>query len=185
MNAIVCVQQNPETKEWGIGYKNNLLFHYSDDKKVFKQQTLGGICIMGRKTFESLSGPLVGRINIVLTRNMNYTYNPYDLDEDATVIILHSYRELFTFLNNCKRDIAWDDDKIWVIGGEQIYFDLLPYCKHCVVTNVRNQEIKKADSFFPNLDELDNWKCKIIQVSDSEPLSFYYYINTDEKEYIL
>ena len=184
MKAIVCVQKNPETKKWGIGNKNNLLFNYSEDKKMFKQQTMGGICIMGRKTFESLPKPLSNRINVVLTKNINYTYNK-SLDSNTTIIIIHSYDELFQFLNNCKKDIKWDDDNIWIIGGDKIYYDLLPYCQHCIVTNVRNQNIKEADCFFPNLDELDNWKCKIIQVSNNEPLTFYHYINTDVKEYNL
>lgn len=186
MKAIVCIQENPETKEWAIGNKNSLLFHYKDDMKLFKQHTLGNICIMGRKTFESLPNPLKNRINIVITKNNNY--NPYRdkiKDVDAPVIVVHSYDELFKLINQIKTDLMWEEDNCWVIGGEQIYKDLLPYCEECLVTSVNKQEIKQADSFFPNLNLFDCWTCGVIQVSKNDPITFFQYININPKEMIL
>lgn len=186
MKAIVCIQENPETKKWGIGYKNSLLFHFKDDMKLFKQHTEGNICIMGRKTFESLPSPLKNRVNIVITRDENYTYYRDKIkDIDAPVIVVHSYDELFKTMNRIKTDLQIEDDSglFWVIGGEQIYKDLLPYCNECLVTSVKRQSVQKTDKFFPNLDKLNNWTCGVIQVSQNDPITFFQYINTKPKEW--
>ena len=50
----------------------------------------------------------------------------------------------------------YDDDDLFVIGGGQIYKELLPYCKKAYVTKMKN--IFEADTYFPNLDELDDWE---------------------------
>ncbi len=55
-----------------IGFENRLPWHLPDDLKRFKQLTSGHPVIMGRTTFESLTGPLPGRTNIVLSRNPDY-----------------------------------------------------------------------------------------------------------------
>ena len=62
--AVVCVDKN-----FGIGYKNSLLFHCKEDMRHFKEITTGGIVIVGRKTYESFPvAPLPDRFNIVVTR---------------------------------------------------------------------------------------------------------------------
>ena len=69
MNLIAAVDN-----KWGIGYKNKLLISIPDDMKCFKEITMGKVCVMGRKTLESLPGgrPLSGRVNIVLTGDTTY-----------------------------------------------------------------------------------------------------------------
>src|SRR5690606_39943387 len=55
-----------------IGRDNKLPWYLPSDLKYFKRVTLGKPIIMGRKTWESLKGPLPGRTNIVITRQPDY-----------------------------------------------------------------------------------------------------------------
>ena len=180
MKAIVCVQN--QDGKWAIGNKNSILFHFKDDMKMFRQQTEYQIVLCGRKTFESLpNGPLKNRIHIVLTRDKQYDV---EKNYDSPVIICHNKTEVFQAIKNFTDDdvCTLNSDNVWVIGGEEIYRMFLPYCTSCVVTMVRDQEKKQADTFFPNLDEQKNWKCSVIQVSENDPITFYQYCNTEVKE---
>ena len=147
MYAIVAV-----SKDWGIGYKNKLLFSIPSDMKFFRETTKDSVVIMGRKTLESFPGkkPLKNRINIVLTNHMDY------YAEDA--IICHSVSDAVAIAGR-------QNKKIFVIGGSMIYKELLPYCDEIYVTKVDADAT--ADSFFPNLDELPEWKL----IKSSETLS--------------
>ena len=139
MKAIVAVDFN-----WGIGYKGNLLQRIPGDMKYFKEKTIGRVVIMGRETMESLPGkePLKDRVNIVLSRNGNLKKDRF--------IICHSLAELLSVLKN------YDSDDVYVIGGESVYAQLLPYCTEAYVTKIENTY--SADKFFPNLDQLSPWK---------------------------
>ena len=69
MNLIVAADKN-----WAIGNKGKLLVTIPDDQRLFRQETIGKVIVMGRKTLESLPGgqPLAGRTNVVLTENKDY-----------------------------------------------------------------------------------------------------------------
>ncbi|WP_058485716.1 dihydrofolate reductase [Defluviitalea phaphyphila] len=145
MNAIVAVDKN-----WGIGCRGDLLKVIPEDMKQFREKTLGKVVIMGRNTFESLPNkkPLKDRINIILTRDINYKV------ENA--IICNSISELFLKIKK------YNSEDIFVIGGEQIYKLLLPYCNIVYVTKIK--EVYDADTFFPNLDNNKDWD--LIKESD-------------------
>ena len=59
--------------EGGIGFDNSLPWpKCPEDMQWFRNNTMGKIIIMGRKTFESIgSKPLPGRINIVIGTELN------------------------------------------------------------------------------------------------------------------
>ena len=69
MNLIAAVD-----KRWAIGNKGQLLVSIPGDQKLFRDETLGKVVVMGRKTLESLPGgrPLYGRTTIVLSRDKSY-----------------------------------------------------------------------------------------------------------------
>lgn len=138
MNLIVNVSKN-----WAIGKDNGLLFHISADMKFFKNHTTGKTIVMGRKTLESLPGskPLPNRTNIVLTRNKDY--NP------SGVTVLNSIDELMSTTK--------DTDNVYVIGGESLYRELLPYCDRAYVTKVK-MAVPDADAFMVNLDDAKDWQ---------------------------
>nr|WP_294494227.1 dihydrofolate reductase [uncultured Mediterraneibacter sp.] len=138
MKAILSADRN-----WGIGYQNRLLVSIPSDMKFFRQTTTGKVVVMGRKTLESFPNgmPLKNRTNIVLTGNRNYHV------KDAVVV--HTEDELLEELKK------YDSEDIYVIGGESIYRMMLPYCDTVYVTKI--DRAFQADTFFPNLDETDEW----------------------------
>lgn len=139
MNAIVAV-----TQDWGIGRDNELLVRISPDLRRFKALTWGKTVILGRRTLQSMPGgvPLKGRETIVLSRSP-------DLDAGGARIC-RSVEELQRVIKEK------DPDSLFVIGGESVYRALLPYCSQVYVTQVR--AAFPADRFFPNLDELPDWR---------------------------
>lgn len=139
MNLIVAVDKN-----WAIGLQNKLLVSIPADMKFFRETTIGKVVVMGRKTLESFPGgqPLKKRTNIVLTRDKNYQV------KDATVVT-----SIEALLEELKK---YDEEEIYVIGGESIYRALLPYCKVAHVTKI--DHAYEADTYFPNLDEMEDWE---------------------------
>ena len=139
MNLIVAVDKN-----WAIGLHNKLLVSIPADMKFFRETTMGKVVVMGRKTLESFPGgqPLKKRTNIVLTSDQNYKV------KDAVVV--NSVEALLEELRQ------YNDEDIYVIGGESIYRQLLPYCKVAHITKI--DHAYEADTYFPNLDEMPVWK---------------------------
>jgi len=107
MNLIVAADKN-----WGIGKDNKLLVSIPSDMKFFRQETMGKVVVMGRKTLESFPNglPLKNRTNVVLTSDKNYQV------KDA--VIVHSIDEVLEELKK------YDDDEIYVIGGGKVYEEL-------------------------------------------------------------
>ena len=138
MKAILAADKN-----WGIGYNNRLLVSIPSDMKFFRQTTTGKVVVMGRKTLESFPNglPLKNRTNIVLTANPDYDV------KDA--VIVHSKDELLEELKK------YNEDYIYVIGGESVYRMMLPYCDTVLVTKI--DRAFQADTHFPNLDEMEEW----------------------------
>ena len=139
MNLIVAVDEN-----WAIGYKNDLLIRIPADMKMFRQETTGKVVVLGRKTLETFPNgqPLKNRTNIILSTKKDY--------EVKDAIVVHSIEELLEELKN------YPSEDIYIIGGEMVYRQMLPYCDVAHVTRIdRSYE---ADSFFPNLEAEGNWK---------------------------
>lgn len=138
MKAIVAIDKN-----WGIGKDNKLLVHLSGDLKYFKEKTIGKIVVMGRETLESLPGgnPLPGRKNIVLSRNECY---------ETECQLCNSKEQLLQI------EKKYNTDDMYIIGGEKVYKEFLPYCDTVFVTKI--DEEYEADKFFPNLDNDENYK---------------------------
>lgn len=157
MELIVAVDEN-----WAIGNKGDLLVSIPEDHKFFRQTTMGHVVVLGRKTLAGFPNgmPLKGRDNIILSTNKDYKV------KDG--IVVHSKEELLEKLKDYK------ERTIFVIGGGTVYEMLLPYCKYAHVTKINYKY--EADTYFPNLDKMDNWK--IVADSDEHTyfdLEFYFY----------
>lgn len=139
MNLIAAVDKN-----WGIGYKNELLVRIPEDQKWFRETTTGKAVIMGRKTLESFPGkrPLKNRLNIVITKDKDYAV------EGAVVV--HGIEEAVAAASD------YADDDIYVIGGESVYRQMLPLCNTAHITKI--DYAYQADAHFPNLDEAEDWR---------------------------
>lgn len=162
MNAIAAVDQH-----WAIGREGDLLFSLPSDMKRFRNLTMNGTVILGRKTLDSFPGgkPLPHRRNIVITRNSDFRREGCEI-----VSSMDDALEL--------ADCAGDDN-IWVIGGGSVYTALLCRCKRVYLTKV-DAVAEDPDTFFPNLDKLPGWEVEEV----SEPIEesgitfrFYTYVN--------
>ncbi len=150
MNLIAAVDEN-----WAIGNKDDLLVRIPADHKAFRQETTGKIVVLGRKTIETFPQglPLKNRTNIILSTNKNYQV------KDALVV--HGLEELFA----CLKD--YDTKDVYVIGGESVYRQLLPYCDTAHITKM--DHAYEADAYFPNLDKLPEWEI----TADSEEQTYF------------
>ena len=130
---------SPATTNLGLGL----------DYKPFKWLSVnlapltGGFVIVDNPKLRASNGqPLKNRTNIVLTSNPDYKV------KDA--VIVHSKEELLKTLEQ------YDSENIYIIGGESIYRMMLPYCDTVFVTKI--DRAFQADTFFPNLDEMEEWQ---------------------------
>ncbi len=139
MNLIAAVD-----KRWAIGNKGQLLVSIPGDQKLFREETLGKVVVMGRKTLESLPGgrPLYGRTTIVLSRDKSYQV------KDAQVV--HTLEEALRELEK------YSSEDIFVAGGQEIYQQFLPYCQTAHITWI--DYTYDADTYFPNLDQDEEWE---------------------------
>ena len=120
-----------------IGRQGDLPWRISSDLKRFKQITMGKPVIMGRKTWESLPRrPLPGRLNIVITRHRDYKA------EGAVVV-----PGVDEALARAKTEPS---EEICVIGGSEIFHQMLPMTDRLYLTEVDLEP--EGDVFFPRLD---------------------------------
>ena len=166
ISAIVAVDKN-----WGIGFEGRLLEHLPPDMKYFKELTMGNIVIMGRKTWDSLPiKPLLGRSNIILSRTLQRGSWIYD-DEAHYIQFVPTITEhdLKAFQNS--------PNHLFVIGGGEIYKQLLPYCDRVYVTLIEKSH-DNVDTYFPNLDKDPNWEvstCTELRDYENIPYAFLTY----------
>lgn len=163
MNCIVAVDEN-----WAIGYKNELLVRIPADQKFFRQETTGKVVVLGRKTLETFpqGRPLPNRTNIIVSTKQDYQV------KDA--IVVHSIEELLEELKK------YDTNDVYIIGGDSIYRQMLPYCDTAHVTKI--DRAYEADSYFPNLDETGEWE---ITADSDEQVYFdltYHFLKYERKK---
>lgn len=122
-----------------LGKNNEMIWHLPDDFKRFKKLTSGHFIIMGRKTYESLDGPLPNRTHIIITRQENYAEK---VDSSCCIVV-----------DNIEDAIAKSasEDETFVIGGGEIYKLALPLADKIELTRVH--ETFEADAYFPEIDE--------------------------------
>lgn len=163
MKLVVAVD-----REWGIGYKGELLARVRADLKNFQSLTRGNVVIYGSKTLLTFPGarPLKNRENIIMSRKMD------SAPEGACVV-----RSVDELLAEVKK---YDTDSVFVIGGASVYEQLLPYCDTAIVTFF--DKAYEKDAYLPNLDAMPEWERVYTgerQISDAETdseagLEFYF-----------
>jgi dihydrofolate reductase len=127
LNLIVAYARNRT-----IGRDNTLPWKLPGDLAHFKRTTLGCPIVMGRKTWDSLGRPLPGRRNIVITRNANSAFVG---------------AECFTSLAQALQSVK-DAERVFVIGGAQIYQLALPLADRIIATEIQ-ADIEGDASFAP------------------------------------
>lgn len=139
-----------------IGKDGMLPWHYSKDLKYFKRVTMGKPLLMGRGVFEEIGEkPLPGRENVVLSRSRNYDH----------VSTFSSIEEALDYLK--------DEETVFVIGGGEVYRQLLSETDRLYVTEI-HQEFE-GDTFFPEYRDEIGSTWKEIEREDHPEFSFVVY----------
>lgn len=139
MKIILIVAK---AKNQVIGKDKQLIWKLSADLKRFKNLTIGNFILMGRKTFESLGKPLPNRTHLIITRNPDF-----QAPEGHYAFL--SLEDAVIFCNKL------GVDKLFIIGGGEIYREALPLCDQLEITEVDAEP--EGDTFFPEIDS-DQWK---------------------------
>lgn len=116
-----------------IGRDMDLPWHISADLKRFKALTMGHHIVMGRKTYESIGRLLPGRTTVIITRQHDY--------QIEGAVVVHSLEQA--------RQVAAEDNELFIIGGGQIYELALPYADKLHLTRVHTEV--EGDTRFPNI----------------------------------
>lgn len=146
ISIIVAVAENGV-----VGKDNGLPWRLSNDLKRFKRLTMGAPIIMGRKTHESIGKPLPGRLNIVVTRN-------YDWSADGVMRVgsLEAAVDLATAHLESGEPDPEDPDaplpaEMFVIGGGEIFAQALSFADRLYVTHILGEI--DGDAHFPEIDQ--------------------------------
>ncbi|MGE6488751.1 dihydrofolate reductase [Paenisporosarcina sp. NPDC076898] len=118
-----------------IGKDNKMPWHIPNELAYFKEKTMGKAIVMGRNTFESIGRPLPGRLNIVISRNTAYKADG--------VTVVHSIEDAIELARK-------HHEEVMIIGGEQIFKEVLPYTDLMYVTLIQKEF--EGDTFFPSYD---------------------------------
>lgn len=151
--------------DWAIGKNGGLLAHIPEDMKFFRETTKNSTVVMGRKTWDSFpKKPLPNRVNCVISRSVK------ELDGAK---VFGSVEEFLDYSKNA-------EGKIYVIGGGEIYRQLLPYCDEALITRI--YECFDGDVFFTDIEHDKDWElAEISPVIDSEcrNIRFFRYVRKE------
>lgn len=153
---------------WGIADDNGILFRIKEDLAFFQRLTTSHTVVMGRKTFEQLpDGPLPCRHNVILTRMAHEWHHP------EHGIFIADMGELLHVVN------PYDT---FVIGGEEVYRELYPYCNRAYITMVHTGTPSTATKRFPDLCKEKDWTIAMstsqrmsVDQIHNEPVSYTHY----------
>ncbi|MDR3207805.1 MAG: dihydrofolate reductase [Oscillospiraceae bacterium] len=153
---------------WGIGRNGELLLPLPPDLKRFRALTLGHTVVMGRRTFLSLPGrkALPGRRNIVLTHWADAVCPGAELCPSVETLL--------------GGGVLRGAEEVFVIGGAQVYAQLLPHCARAYVTRIE-ADLSPADCFFPDLDAAPGWRLDEVSPAEGwEDVTFRYALYVNE-----
>jgi dihydrofolate reductase len=171
MLAPHCYLVVAMAKNRAIGIKNELPWKLRKDLQHFKRLTEGNRIVMGRKTFESIGNkPLPNRKNVVLTRNSDAQARTTPLNN--SVVFASSFLEAVS-QKEC-------NEKIFVIGGEEIY--RLALSAHCVkgIFLTRVELEPEGDAFFPEFEKDFSLRTSDFCCENGIGFHFEYWELTDE-----
>ena len=128
-----------------IGIDGQLPWHIPDDLKYFKAITIGKPIIMGRKTFDSIGKPLPGRLNIIITKNIDLT-----IEE---CVVVNNLEAAITEAKNYFKTQDTEQEEIFIIGGAQIFKQSMEFVNKIYITEVHAEYA--GDVFFDELSDND------------------------------
>jgi dihydrofolate reductase len=151
--VVACDEQNT------IGKKNQLIWHMPADMKFFRATTMGHHLLMGRKTFESMGGPLIGRTSIVVTRNRHFS-----VPEGHHLV--NSIEEGIELAKNL------GVENLMILGGAEIYKQTIDIADVVIMTRIHHSF--SGDAFFPKLKPIE-WDQIWSEYHDADEKNAYSY----------
>lgn len=148
INIIAAIGKNNE-----LGKDNKLIWKLPKDLMFFKDMTMGKYIIMGRKTYESLPGNLPGRMNVVISSK--------NLEQYCDVICFHDLLEALA---------AFEEEDVFVIGGQSIYEQAIDVADTMYLTEV-DAEDYCADAYFPIIDKSE-WNVSELESGIDNGISY-------------
>lgn len=126
------------TDSFGIGINNHLPWGKNEaDLKFFKEETIGGAVIMGRKTFESIGQqPLPNRHNIVVTST------PHKVASFPNLVAIKGIEEAIDFAEKLV-------PRVYIIGGESIYCFAMKFADRILLSHMNCDP--PCDTYFPSM----------------------------------
>ena len=151
IRAIVTADRN-----WAIGKNGRQITVIPDDERYIRSTTTGNTIIIGSKTISTYLTAQIpaNRTNIVLSRNNDFKI------PGAKIVVC-------TSVEDAVKKAKESTTEVYVLGGESIYRQFLPYCEEVEVTAVDYSY--DADAHFPNLDKLPEW----VLVEESEEMTHF------------
>lgn len=134
--------------KWAIGYKGDMLTRIPEDLKHFKEMTMGGVLVMGRKTFDA-TGALPGRETIIVSRS---------LKEMEGAHIAHSLDDLREMIKE-----KFSDKKIFLVGGASLIDQLIDEVDEAEITFIK-KDFELYDTVMRNLDKDEAFE--LVQTSE-------------------
>lgn len=148
-----------------IGADNSMPWHLPADLKHFKKVTLGKPIIMGRKTYVSIGKALPGRLNIVVSSDVDFTL------ADATVV--HSCEQAIEVAAEYCSEQKVASPEVMIIGGGTIYSHFLAFCHRLYLTQIELEV--DGDTHFPDYDAKHEWEVLDSEAHQAEPANPYAY----------
>ena len=149
ITLIAAIGNNNE-----LGRDNALIWSIPEDLKFFRDNTVGKSIVMGMNTLKSLPRLLPDRKHIVLTRR--------EVDLDSSIVIVHSIDELLQYIDSL-------DEEVMVIGGAQIYNQMIDYADKMLLTEINASEM--ADVYFPEFT-MQDWDREVISNHQYENVTY-------------
>lgn len=134
--------------KWAIGYKGDMLTRIPADLKHFKEMTMGGVLVMGRKTFDA-TGALPGRETIIVSRSLKETEGAH---------IAHSLDDLREMIKE-----KFSDKKIFLVGGASLIDQLIDEVDEAEITFIK-KDFEPYDTVMRNLDKDEAFE--LVQTSE-------------------
>lgn len=145
--------------KWAIGYKGDMLTRIPEDLKHFKEMTMGGVLVMGRKTFDA-TGALPGRETIIVSRS---------LKEIEGAHIAHSLDDLREMIKE-----KFSDKKIFLVGGASLIDQLIDEVDEAEITFIK-KDFEPYDTVMRNLDKDEAFELsEISEEHDYDGMTFEY-----------
>lgn len=143
-----------------LGKDNQLIWHIPGDMNFFKEHTIHKPIVMGIKTLKSLPKLLPNRKHLVLTHR--------NLVLPEEVVVFHNLPDLLDYVDTTNQETM-------VIGGAQVYKELLPYANKMLLTKI--DQTAPADAYFPEFD-IDEWNEEVLSEHQYETLSYKHLVYT-------